>query len=46
MLDAEHVVHANGHTMSVAVEPLKDLEARVLEETDGKGFTGVRRVAL
>ncbi len=46
MLDAEHIVHANGFTMTVAIERLSALEKRVLEETDGKGFTGVRRVSL
>jgi len=44
MLDAEHVVHANGFTMSVAVERLDALEARVRAETGGSGFTAVRRV--
>lgn len=46
MLDNRQVVHANGHSMTVAVEPLKDLEGRVLEETGGTGFTAVRRVGL
>lgn len=45
MLDAERIVHANGFTMTVAIEALDALEQRVLEETDGKGFTAVRRVA-
>ncbi|MEO3429252.1 NlpC/P60 family protein [Pelagibius sp. CAU 1746] len=44
MLDAEHIVHANGFTMTVAIERLQALEKRVLEETGGKGFTGVRRI--
>jgi hypothetical protein len=46
MLDASRIVHATGFTMSVVVEPLADLEARVREQTGGKGFTGVRRVDL
>jgi cell wall-associated NlpC family hydrolase len=46
MLDAEHIVHANGFTMTVAIETLGALEKRVLEETGGKGFTGVRRVEV
>ena len=46
MLDARHIVHANGFTMTVAIETLDALEKRVLEETGGKGFTGVRRVTL
>ena len=46
MLDDHHIVHANGFTMTVAIETLDALEKRVLEETGGKGFTGVRRVAL
>lgn len=46
MLDANRVVHANAFSMSVAVEPLKDLEARVRAETGGTGFTGVRRISL
>ena len=46
MLDATRVVHANGFTMSVAVEELAALEARVLAETKGEGFTVVRRVTV
>lgn len=46
MLDANRVVHANAFSMSVAVEPLKDLEARVRAETGGTGFTKVRRISL
>jgi cell wall-associated NlpC family hydrolase len=44
MLDDAHVVHANGFTMSVAIETLAALDARVRAETNGKGFTAVRRV--
>lgn len=46
MLDDSDVVHANGFTMSVAIEPLAALEGRVREETDGEGFSVVRRVRL
>ncbi len=46
MLDGEHLVHANGFTMTVAIERLEALEARVRQETDGGGFTAVRRVGL
>lgn len=45
MLDDRQVVHANGFTMSVAIEDLSALEERVLAETKGEGFTAVRRVA-
>lgn len=46
MLDDSHVLHANGFTMSVAIESLAALEARVRAETGGKGFSAVRRVRL
>src|SRR3546814_16834408 len=46
MLDGTRVVHANGFTMSVALEDLATLEGRVLKETDGKGFSVVRRVRV
>lgn len=46
MLDGEHVVHANGFTMTVAIERLEALEGRVRQETSGGGFTAVRRVSL
>ena len=46
MLDDAHVVHANGFTMSVAIEPLAALEGRVRKETGGKGFSVVRRLRL
>ncbi|GAB4358026.1 MAG: NlpC/P60 family protein [Kiloniellaceae bacterium] len=46
MLDGDHVVHANGFTMTVAIERLEALEARVRQETNGGGFTAVRRVGL
>lgn len=41
MLDAEHLVHANGHHMSTVIEPLRDAVSRI-----GKLFgpvTGFRR---
>lgn len=46
MLDSAHVVHANGFTMSVAIERLDAVEGRVRKETDGKGFSVVRRVRI
>ena len=46
MVDDAHVVHANGFTMSVAIESLGALEDRVRKETAGKGFSVVRRVRL
>jgi cell wall-associated NlpC family hydrolase len=45
MLDETRVVHANGFTMSVAIEDLSALEGRVRAETKGEGFTCVRRLA-
>ena len=46
MLDDRQVVHANAFSMSVAIEDLDDLEARVRAETGGTGFTKVRRISL
>ncbi|WP_340118270.1 NlpC/P60 family protein [Pelagibius sp. 7325] len=46
MLDDRHIVHANGFTMTVAIETLEALEARVRAETKGAGFTAVRRTGL
>jgi len=46
MLDDRHIVHANGFTMTVAIETLEALEARVHAETKGGGFTAVRRIGL
>lgn len=43
VLDETRVLHANGFTMSVAIEKLEALEGRVRKETDG-GFTCVRRL--
>jgi len=45
MLDESHVLHANGFTMSVAIEKLEALEGRVRAETGG-GFTGLRRITV
>ena len=42
LLDETHVLHANGFTMNVAIEPRAALEGRVRAET-GAGFTGLRR---
>ncbi|MEM6467274.1 MAG: NlpC/P60 family protein, partial [Pseudomonadota bacterium] len=44
MVDATTLLHANAHHMSVALEPLADAEARILEAGDGP-ITGLRRVA-
>ena len=44
-LDGETVVHANAFAMAVAVEPWRDLEARVIAES-GIGITGRRRPSL
>ena len=42
MLDAATLVHANGHHMAVAVEPLDDAVARILESYGP--VTGLRRL--
>jgi len=42
-LDAERIVHANGHHMAVAVEPLDAAVARIRAAGDGEP-TGFRRV--
>ncbi|WP_336485775.1 C40 family peptidase [Methylobacterium nigriterrae] len=44
MLDAERLIHANGHHMAVAVEPLVVAVARILEKSYGP-VTGLRRLA-
>ncbi|MGY2048114.1 C40 family peptidase [Methylobacterium sp. JK268] len=44
MLDAERLVHANGHHMAVAIEPLAEAEARILAAGGGP-VTAVRRLA-
>ncbi|MGV7031605.1 C40 family peptidase [Methylobacterium symbioticum] len=42
MLDRETLIHANGHHMAVAVEPLAGAAARILEKSYGP-VTGYRR---
>ena len=44
MRDAEHLIHANGHHMAVAVEPLRVAVARILEKSFGP-VTAMRRIA-
>lgn len=46
VVEGTQVVHANAFSMSVAVEDLATLEARVRAESGGTGITGLRRVAL
>ncbi|MDP4022683.1 NlpC/P60 family protein [Methylobacterium sp. NEAU 140] len=43
MLDAARLIHANGHHMSVAVEPLAEAAARILATSYGP-VTGIRRL--
>ncbi|AWN40966.1 NlpC/P60 family protein [Methylobacterium durans] len=43
MLDAERLIHANGHHMAVAVEPLAVAVARIREKSYGP-ITSLRRV--
>ena len=43
MLDAARLLHANGHHMAVAIEPLAEAEVRIREKTFGP-ITGVRRL--
>ena len=43
MLDGERLLHANGHHMLVAVEPLRAAVARILEESYGP-ITSIRRL--
>jgi cell wall-associated NlpC family hydrolase len=42
-LDEDSVVHANAYAMAVAIEPWRDLEARVMAES-GQGISGRRRL--
>ena len=44
MLDGERLIHANGHHMAVAVEPLAEAERRVRESGAGP-ITGMRRMS-
>jgi len=41
-LDQNRVVHATGHHLAVAVEPLEDIDERARQES-GEGVTAVRR---
>jgi cell wall-associated NlpC family hydrolase len=43
MLDPETLIHANGHHMAVAVEPLAEAVARIQENSFG-AVTGLRRL--
>ncbi|MFC6049147.1 NlpC/P60 family protein, partial [Methylobacterium hispanicum] len=43
MLDASRLIHANGHHMAVAVEPLRTAVARIREKSYGP-MTSVRRI--
>jgi cell wall-associated NlpC family hydrolase len=43
MLDGERLLHANGHHMLVAVEPLRAAAARILEKSYGP-ITSIRRL--
>jgi cell wall-associated NlpC family hydrolase len=44
MLDAARLLHANGHHMAVAIEPLGEAEARIRANTFGP-ITAVKRLA-
>jgi cell wall-associated NlpC family hydrolase len=43
MLDEARLLHANGHHMAVAIEPLSEAEARIRDKTFGP-ITGARRL--
>ena len=43
MLDAVRLLHANGHHMAVAIEPVREAERRIRAGTGG-GVTSVRRL--
>lgn len=43
MLDSDRLIHANGHHMAVAVEPLRVAAARILETSFGP-VTSIRRL--
>ncbi|GAA0253429.1 Gamma-D-glutamyl-L-lysine dipeptidyl-peptidase [Methylorubrum aminovorans] len=43
MLDAERLIHANGHHMAVAVEPLREAVARIAVKSFGT-VTSIRRL--
>ena len=44
MLDATRLIHANGHHMAVAVEPLAAAVARIREKSFGP-VTAIRRLS-
>jgi hypothetical protein len=44
MLDATRLIHANGHHMAVAVEPLREAVARIREKSYGP-VTSIRRLS-
>lgn len=44
MLDATRLIHANGHHMAVAVEPLAEAVARIREKSYGP-VTAIRRIS-
>jgi cell wall-associated NlpC family hydrolase len=43
MLDPERLIHANGHHMAVAIEPLAEAERRIREKSYGP-VTSIRRI--
>ena len=43
MLDADRLIHANGHHMAVAVEPLREAVERIAEKSFG-AVTSIRRL--
>ena len=43
MLDATRLLHANGHHMAVAIEPLAEAEARIRKNSYG-AITAVKRL--
>ena len=45
MIDAEKLIHANAHTMSVEIEPLELVNNRIVAATSA-GITSVRRISL
>jgi cell wall-associated NlpC family hydrolase len=44
MLDGERLLHANGHAMATAIEPLATAEERIRTKSYGP-ITGIRRLA-
>ena len=44
MLDADRLIHANGHHMAVAVEPLREAVERIAAKSFG-ALTSIRRLA-